>query len=167
MDLRELKEKDANKMFEWMTDPEMYCNFQFDPQKISLEGCKEFIKSTLNDEINKHYAIVDENDIYCGTVSIKNIDNKNKNGEYAISVMKEYHGLGMAEFATKKLLDISFNELNLNKVYLNVLSENKRAIKFYEKIGFIYEGEFKKHIYKDGEFKNLKWFGIFKESERR
>lgn len=165
MELRNLKEKDANKMFEWMTDPEMYCNFQFDPEKVSLEGCKEFIKSTLNDETNKHFAIVDEEDVYCGTISIKNINDKN--GEYAISVMKEYHGLGIAEFATKKILDISFNELNLNKVYLNVLSENKRAIKFYEKMGFNYEGEFKEHIYKDGEYKDLKWFAIFKNPERR
>jgi len=163
MNLRQLKEKDAVYMLEWMKDPEMFCFFQFDSNNITLESCIEYINKNTLDNVNNHYAIVDDNDVYLGTVSIKNIDKKNKNGEYAIAVRKEYHGKNIAEFATKSILEISFSKLELNKVYLNVLSDNTRAIRFYEKIGFIYEGEFREHVYVNENYKNLKWFGILKK----
>lgn len=167
MKLRNLEKKDAVYMYSWMTDPDMYRNFQFDPTKITLEGCEKYIEDSNQEEKNKHFAIADDDDIYLGTISIKNIDKKNKNGEYAIAVRKEYHGQGVAEFATKALLQKSFNELELNKVYLNVLSENTRAIRFYEKMGFIYEGEFREHLCVNDTYKNLKWFGILKEDFER
>jgi len=47
-------------------------------------------------------------------------------------------------------------ELQLNRVYLNVLQENKRAVKLYEKISFKYTHttEIKFH----GEMKMLDWY---------
>ena len=38
-------------------------------------------------------------------------------------------------------MQYSFNKLNLHKIYLNVLSSNERANKFYEKFGFNIEKE--------------------------
>lgn len=164
MELRNLEQKDAKYMYEWMTDPEIYCNFRFDHNKITFESCKEFIKNSINDEKNKNFAIVNDDDEYLGTVSLKNIDKENKNAEYAIAIRKEFHGTGIAKDATLVILKYAFKNLNLHKVYLNVLSENVRAIKFYEKIGFTYEGEFKKHLCINSEYKDLKWYGFFKEN---
>ena len=61
------------------------------------------------------------------------------------------------------ILDIAFNELGLNRVYLNVFPENKRAIALYLKCGFKYEGEFQQHVFVRGEYKNLEWYGILRE----
>ena len=58
------------------------------------------------------------------------------------------------------LLDIAFNEMGLHKVYLNVLDNNFRAIKLYEKLGFKLEGEFKEHLYLREHFCGLKWYAI-------
>ena len=69
-------------------------------------------------------------------------------------------GKGIAKYATEEILNIAFNDLNLNKVYLNVLSSNIRAIKFYEKFGFSFEGEFKEHLRNKEKWESLKWFSI-------
>ncbi len=162
MQLRNLQEKDLSKMLEWMKDSTLTCFFTFNSDDITEEKVSDFIKKSQNDSKNRHYAIVNEDDEYLGTISLKNIDFNNKNAEYAISLRKCAIGKGIARFATKSILEIAFNELNLNKVYLNVLSDNIRAIKFYEKVGFKYEGEFVKHIIIRNKYKNLKWYSIFK-----
>ena len=69
---------------------------------------------------------------------------------------------GVAEVATRLLLDKAFGEWGLNKVYLNVLESNLRAIRFYEKCGFKREGLLKEHIYKDGILANLCLYGMLK-----
>lgn len=158
--LRKLMEKDAEKMLEWMHDPDINCYFRFDANDMNMERTIEFIIKSNESKTDRHYAIVNEDDEYLGTVSLKNIDYKNKKAEYAISTRKKAHGTGVAYEATKEIIRIAFEELNLNRLYLNVLSINERAIKFYEKVGFIFEGESKQDIYIRGNFYNLKWFGI-------
>ena len=91
---------------------------------------------------------------------LENIDFENKNAEYAISLHMDAIGKGYAKFATNAILDIAFNKLKLNRVYLNVLSKNIRAIKFYEKYGFIFEGESKEHLFHKGNFESLRWYRI-------
>lgn len=161
--LRKLSLKDKDAMLEWMKDPLIACYFRFDPASVTEQKVNDFINESLNDRQNLHFAIVDETDEYLGTISLKNIDSKNRNAEYAISLRQKAIGRGIARDATTELLLMAFNEYNLNKVYLNVISTNVRAVRFYEKYGFSYEGEFVKHIEIDGEFVNLKWFAIFKE----
>lgn len=164
MRLRILDIKDAKLMYEWMIDSRINQWFQFDISNISVETATTFIKNNNSlGNTNKHYAVVDESDIYQGTISLKNIDEKNSNAEYAIVMRNDARGKGYSKFATEEILNIAFNKLNLHKVYLNVLSENKRAIRFYEKFGFTYEGEFKEHIFHKGSFKDLKWYKIIKE----
>ena len=60
-------------------------------------------------------------------------------------------------------MELGFEALGLHRIYLNVLSENLRANKFYQKCNFIYEGEFKEAILIRGEFKDLKWYRLLKK----
>ena len=148
-------------MLEWMKDPDLTENFRFNPEDNNIDSVNNFIDSSICDESNLHYAITDDNDEYLGTISLKSINKVDKNAEYAIALRKVAIGTGVAKKATRLIIDIAFNELKMKKVYLNVFAENGRAIKFYEKFGFIYEGEFKDHIFLRNEFKTLKWYAIF------
>ena len=159
MELRPLEKKDAEGILEWMKDPEINCFFRFIPDSITISSVMDFIDNSMSNEA-RNYAVVNEKDNYLGTISLKKIDIKDKNAEFAISFRKTAIGTGVALFATKTLLGIAFNELMLNKVYLSVLSDNERAIKFYKKVGFEYEGEFKEHIIINGHFRDIKFFAI-------
>lgn len=156
--LRELELKDAQGMYEWMTDTSITQFFRFDSSKISIASCVAYIKAAQGDEKNKHYAIVDEFDVYLGTISLKEINETS--AEYAISTRKCVHGKGVALQATKEILNIAFCEMKLNEVYLNVLTENKRANNFYLKAGFRFQRCEKNAIEIRGDSKDLNWYSI-------
>ena len=158
MKLRKLKEKDADGMYEWMHYAETKEIFEKDFSKYEKDDILNFIKNIDKTSIN--LACVDVNDNYLGTVSLKNIDYNNLNAELAISFMKEAQGTGAASFALSEILKKGFKELNLKKIYLNVLKTNSRAIKFYNKFGFKKEGCFKKHIRKKDRYIDLEWYAI-------
>lgn len=162
MILRKLKKEDAPLMYEWMTAPDVNLYFRFDPTKITIDSCEEFIQNSF-DDYNRTYAI-DEDGEYAGSISLKHINLKDMNAEMAISIRSKYRGMGLGKQAIKKILEIGFYELNLNKIYLDVLSKNESAIKLYEKIGFKLEGELVDHIKINDEFKSLKLYGIWRSN---
>lgn len=163
MRLRKLEAKDAARIYEWMTDSEINRFFRFDSQSVTMESVGRFIQDAQEAGENLHLAVVNEKDEYLGTISLKSIDREARNAEYAVSMRKETHGTGAAKFATQEILRIAFCELKLHRVYLNVLSENGRANHFYEKMGFVYEGEFKEHLEIRGELKDLKWYRMLED----
>ncbi len=50
------------------------------------------------------------------------------------------------------LIDFLFNRLNLNRIQLDTWSENKIAIKLYEKLNFKLEGILKENDYYNGKY---------------
>ena len=160
--LRPLVAKDAPLMYEWMTDPEITRFFRFDASKISLEGCKAFIDNAQSDPNTVHFAIADERDEYLGTISLKDIDHEKKQAEYAVSTRKKAHGSGAALEATRLILAYAFDELKLERVYLNVLAENGRANAFYRKAGFRFDRVEKDALQICGALKDLNWYELLK-----
>lgn len=55
---------------------------------------------------------------------------------YAIYVLKEYYGTGVG----KALMDAALGELDCQRIAVWVLRGNARAIRFYRKCGFVFDG---------------------------
>ncbi len=169
--LRELQEKDAPLMLEWMHDPEIQKSFKKNMMDTTIDDAINFIKksnipskNSVCSGVSLHYAIANkDDDEYYGTVSLKDLDIENGTAEYAIAMRKKAQGKGNAYQATKLILNKAFADLGLNRVFLNVFSNNTAAIKLYEKCGFTYEGEFRNHFLVDGKYVNWKWYGILKD----
>ena len=166
MRLRKLKEEDAEGMMEWMHDPDIQQYFRFPAQDKTYEDVLDFIhkaETTPIDGRDMHFAVADENDEYLGTISLKNIDMSARKAEYAICLRKCAQGKGIAFWATNQILKMAFEKYHFQRIYLNVLSDNKRAIRFYEKCGFTYEGSFRRHLFLKGEFRTLDWYGFLND----
>lgn len=161
--LRNLELRDAKRMYETMCDTNVNALMNIDGSKSSIENCENFIKNANANPNFKHFAIVNENDDWVGTVSLKNIDSIVKQAEYAIITSSKVHGRGYALSATREILDYGFNILGLNRIYLNVVDDNIRANKFYLKCGFTFEGKFRKSIMIKNKIYDLNWYSILKE----
>jgi diamine N-acetyltransferase len=161
--LRPLKLEDAEYMLEFIEDNEIANNFKFTRYPFSIDGFSNFIRKSWSNDSDIHYAI--ETNEYAGTISLKNFNKIDRTAEYAIVLRKKYWGTGIAKEATAEIINYGFNVLNLEKIYLNVLSSNIRAQKFYEKLGFSLEGTFKRHVFVNGKYEDLNWYCLFRNNQ--
>jgi RimJ/RimL family protein N-acetyltransferase len=76
---------------------------------------------------------------------------------------REYWGKGYGTDAMRVMLRYSFNELSLRRVGLLVFDYNPRAIRSYEKAGFIHEGRVRGAMLRDGRRWDFLYMGILRE----
>lgn len=163
MYLRELNEKDAPLMLEWMHDERVVENLKGNFLKKTIEDCLAFIADSKINKENIHLAICSNEDEYMGTVSLKNVDSVDKSAEFAITVRNVSMGKGYAWFGMEEMIRKGFNEFGLESIYWCVSLDNKRAVRFYDKHQFNEVIDMPKKIL-DRYFgvSNLKWYSLLK-----
>jgi diamine N-acetyltransferase len=68
----------------------------------------------------------------------------------------------------KVFFDYAFRQLNLSRIWLEVLVANERAVELYRRFGFVHEGTLRSHHFQDGQFKDLHVMGLLRaEFEER
>lgn len=159
--LRELRYDDIKYMKEFYEDIEIKKQFKFTQNNFDSDLLVSFVDKSNTE--NTHHFAVDCDSEYAGTISLKNCDKHNLTAEFAIVIRKKFWGNNISRTATLHIIDYAFNSLKLNKIYLNVLSSNQRAINFYKKIGFQYEGTFHRHVLIENEYHDINWYAIFNE----
>ena len=76
---------------------------------------------------------------------------------------REAWGKGYGTDAMKVILRYAFQELNLRRVSLDSFEYNPRAIRSYEKAGFVHEGRAREFLYREGRRWDLIFMGILRE----
>ncbi len=91
------------------------------------------------------------------------VDWPNQAGLIGIGIgEREYRGKGYGPDAMRVLLGYAFRELNLFRVGLNVFSYNTRAIRAYEKVGFVHEGILRAALYRDGQRHDILYMSVLR-----
>lgn len=134
MKLRKLELKDAPLMLEWMHDKSVVKDLQADFTSKTIEDCEDFIQASADVSHDLHMAIVDDEDTYMGTVSLKHITNNT--AEFAIAVRKSAMGRGYSKYGMAEIIRMGLEEMGLEQIYWCVNSENHRAVRFYDKNGY-------------------------------
>jgi RimJ/RimL family protein N-acetyltransferase len=79
----------------------------------------------------------------------------------------DYRGKGYGTDAMRVILRFAFMELNLHRVSLDVFEYNPRAIRSYEKAGFVIEGRKRRVVNRDGRRWDDIYMGILREEWER
>lgn len=74
-----------------------------------------------------------------GGCGLRDVDRVNGSAEVSIFMFRGNWGRGLGTDAINVLLDFGFGELRLERIYLQVFDYNPRAIRSYEKSGFVRE----------------------------
>ena len=164
--LRKMSSEDVSIYHKWRNDIEV---MQFTNPSLDVftyAETEKFVNSITESHNSKGYMIEEvKTDKPIGVTSLINIDYGNRNAECIIDIGdKDYWSKGFGREAFKLLLDFSFNELNLHKIYLRVFSFNERAIKLYQNLGFYEEGKLKEQLYRDGAWHDIIFMGVLKRN---
>jgi UDP-4-amino-4,6-dideoxy-N-acetyl-beta-L-altrosamine N-acetyltransferase len=115
--------------------------FMFRDDPIEMEDHLGWFSRACLDSSQAMYRIVEWNSEAVGLVSLTNIDTRHKSCEWGGYLGSEaQRGLGIGKAMILKSLNIAFSELKLNRVAVEVLSDNHQAMKLYESVGFVREG---------------------------
>ena len=131
------EEIEGKSLVHWQTWREAYddllpADFQ---ETMTLEKCRFF-----SQKYPENTLIAMDGKKVVGFISYGNFrDEAIQAGEIiALYVLKDYYGKGVS----KQLMHAAFVALDqFSEIYLWVLKENKRAIAFYQKIGFTFDGQ--------------------------
>lgn len=123
---------------------------------------KGYSKENIKNWINFHNQAPDEclyliqkrtGSKVIGHVGLYKIDHRVRKAEFAILIAdKNSRGKGYGEMCTDFMLNFGFNQLNLNRIELSLLSTNTVAYNLYQKKGFVKEGVLKQAQYKNGSY---------------
>lgn len=131
MHSRELRLQDVPIVLEGMHNKPVLHDLQIDFVSKTIEDCEKFIEDSLLDIYIQHLAIVDESDIYQGTVSLKNIFYRSV--EFAITILSSVLDGEIAAEAMNNIIEIGFEEKALSSIYSSVSPGNKKAVRFYDR----------------------------------
>lgn len=135
------------------------------PYPLTLEEEEKWFQeqSAFKDTYNFAIETLDEGK-YIGGCGINHLDWKNSVATVGIFIGdKDYLSKGYGTDAMNTLVGFIFNQMNINKVKLNVYSFNERAIKSYKKSGFKTEGTLRQEIFRDGKYYDEYIMGILRE----
>ena len=88
-----------------------------------------------------------------GNIAFFNTDLRVRMAEVGILIgEKEFWNQGYGTESMRLFLKHGFETLNLNRIFLVVYENNPRAIRSYEKAGFVLEGRQRQAVYMEGEY---------------
>ena len=152
--IRQLELGDEELLHKWRNDAQgnLYCAFNYG-FLLSKEAFRLELKEQIeNNDIfpkEKTFIICKKEDLKpIGDISYRNWDYRNRSAEFGIEIgeiSERSNGYGFD--ALSNFIDYMFNFLNLNRIELTTLADNKVSQNLYEKLGFktiglIREGSF-------------------------
>jgi RimJ/RimL family protein N-acetyltransferase len=164
--LRPVLEEDISFFFESMNNPKV-TQYLAAYLPISLGDERAWFEKVSKQSTNSiTLAIVDKaKNAVIGTIGLGKIDYKNGTATTGTSIGNpSYWGQGYGTEAKMLFLEYIFKELNLRKIYSEVIAYNKRSLAYAKKCGYALEGQIPKHYYRKGRYWDKYILAAYKDS---
>ena len=152
--LRAADRDDLPMFVEWFNDPEVrHGLMMYLPLSMAKE--EQWFEAMLKRPQDEHPLVIEiekqDQWVSIGNCGVFDIDWRIRSAEVGIVIgEKEYWNQGHGTNAMRLLLRHGFKTLNLNRIFLKVYDNNPRAVRSYEKAGFVQEGCMRQAHYQDG-----------------
>lgn len=164
--LRAVEREDVKKFFEWVNDPEVTFGLSLYLPMSMTDEEKWFERVSVREPNEKPFAIdVRAGDGWrlIGNCTFFDIDAVAHSAEIGIMIGdKSVWNMGLGTETMSLLLRHGFETLNLNRITLKVYADNPRAIRTYEKAGFVREGTMREAVFKRGRFGDVHMMSILR-----
>lgn len=162
--LRLMTREDTDLIIKWRNSDAVRSSFIYQAL-FTRESHENWIRTKVETGQVVQMIICDiATDKPLGSVYIRDIDRDHNKAEYGIFIGEaDARGRGVGSAAAKLMLEYCFGEEKLHRVYLRVLAENARAIRSYEKAGFVQEGYLKDDVCINGQYRDVVWMAAINQ----
>lgn len=176
VEIRQLEVGDEDFLHKWRNNGQgnLYCGFGYGFLKSKEAYSHEVQKEVENTETfpeQKTFIICKKDSSEpIGDISYRNWDKRNRSAEFGIEIgeIKE-RNKGFGFDALSNFIKFMFNHLNLNRIELTTLAENKNAIGLYKKLGFKEIGIIREKSFNSskGEYSDVLYMDLLRREWRQ
>ena len=157
--LRHVERDDLHKFVNWLNDP------------LVIQGISMYLPISMDEEDSWYEDVLkrpNEERPLCidakyedgwqliGNSGFFSIDWRNRSAEFGIFIGDTaYWDQGYGTEVVRLILQHGFFTLNLHRIFLRVFADNPRAIRVYEKVGFVHEGRQRQAVYWNGKYQDV------------
>lgn len=154
IDLRDLTEDDAERLFLWRREPEVDRWMCGEPARTLEEHLAWF--DALRSDPDVRAWIINLRARPVGLLTLKGLTGCDRRAEWGWYVGEpEARGRGVGRGAQALGLDLAFGRLGLHKVWADVLADNETALRAQAAAGFRREGYLVQHARKGGIYRDV------------
>lgn len=163
--LRAFEREDAERCYRWMNDPSIVRTLK-SRYPIAFQNEIEWLDRAMNSHAaERHFAIERKDDrTHIGNASIHDIDWVSRTGSFGLFVGEpSAWNRGFGGDAVRTLVRFAFDEMNLQKLRINVFEYNDRAKHVLEMQGFVQEARLRREFYREGSYHDLLVYSTFRD----
>ncbi len=164
--LRAFERDDADRCYRWMNDPNIVRTLK-SRYPIAFQNEVQWLERAMDPAANeRHFAIERKDDrTHIGNASIHDIDWVSRTGWFGLFIGEPTAwNRGFGTDAITTLVRFAFDDMNLQKLRINVFDYNERAKHILLSHGFVQEGKLQRDFYREGAHHDLVLFSIFREA---
>ena len=162
IELRDFQDDDAPRLFRWRREPEVdRWMYQRPPDAMPTH---EAWFARMRADPDRRGLIVLQNGQPCGSLTLEGLggaQRRAKLGWYIGEASARGRGAGRAAQALG--VDLAFRDHGVDKVWSEVLAENETALKAQTACGFRREGYLRRHMFKNGVYRDVVLTAILHE----
>ncbi|HLL34498.1 MAG TPA: GNAT family protein [Streptomyces sp.] len=149
--LRPFTADDATTMWEIIGDPEVV-RYTFEPSTdLTPERLRAWYGSRSEQPDRLDLAVTDRaSGELVGEVVLHDWDPQARSCTFRTLIGPRGRGRGLGTEATRLIVGHGFEQLGLHRIQLEAYGHNHRALRVYEKVGFVVEGVRREAAFRDG-----------------
>lgn len=164
--LRLMTIEDTDRIVNWRNNPRVRKNFIYQ-KPFTREGHLGWIENKVNTgEVIQFIICEEETDRPVGSVYFRDISKEHHKAEYGIFIGEDDAiGQGIGSEACRLACEYGFGVEKWHKIMLRAFSDNKAALRSYEKAGFVQEAYLKDEVCIDGVYRDVILMGLINSGE--
>ncbi len=158
--LRPPERKDLPQFVTWLSNPELraYITVRYISEALEERWFERLLDKTGGGAPSDLHFVIEtqEQGVPIGVISLMDINWRDRDAEAGVVIGDpQYWGQGYGTDAMLTLLQVGFRWYNLHRIYLRVVTDNARAVRSYEKVGFQHEGTLREAAFVNGVYRDL------------
>ncbi len=163
--LRRMSLADTDAIFNHYNNPEIV-QYSIGGIHHDKEQTETYINSVLNAYENNYGGIwcifLRNSQTMVGVCGIELWYQDHFRAEIGYSISRPHWGVGYATEAVEALITFGFTRMKLHRIEAICHIDNEPSLRVLEKVGMLYEGTLREHIYSEGVFYTVKLYSILK-----